>query len=68
MGLTLGIQEVVHQHVMATGRVDGSVMEEILVLLGANSHVLLTQVVHVSIDVVCVLGSCELPLRVSVPR
>lgn len=46
---------------MTTGRVDGSVMEEILVLLGADAHVLLAQVVHMSIDVVCVLDSGELP-------
>lgn len=52
---------------MTTGRVDGSIVEEILVLLRADSHVLLAQVVHVSIDVVGVLGDDELPLPVSVP-
>ena len=31
-------------------------MEQVLVLLGTNAHVLLTQVVHMSIDVVCVLS------------
>lgn len=42
---------------MASSRIKGSVVEQVLVLLGTNSHVLLAQVVHMSIDVVCVLQS-----------
>ena len=40
---------------MTTGRLHGSVVEQILMLLGANTHVLLAQVVHMSLHVVCIL-------------
>jgi hypothetical protein len=38
--MIIGIQEVVNQHIMASSRIKGSVVEQVLVLLGTNSHVL----------------------------
>jgi hypothetical protein len=40
---------------MPTSGLHGSVVKQILVLLGANAHVLLTQVVHVGLHVVGIL-------------
>lgn len=45
---------------MTTGRLQGSVVEEILVLLRANPHVLLAKVVDMGVNVVCILLGCEL--------
>lgn len=43
--LTLGVQEVVDENVMTGRGLEGSLLEQLLVLLGADAHVLLTKTV-----------------------
>jgi hypothetical protein len=46
---TLGIQEVIDQHVVAAVGFDRGILEEVLMLRGADTHVLLAERPHVII-------------------
>jgi hypothetical protein len=46
---TLGVQEVVNQHVVAAVGLDGGVLEELLMLRWSDPHVLLAEGSHVII-------------------
>lgn len=43
--LTLGVQEVIDENVMTGRGLEGSLLEQLFMLLGANAHVLLTKTV-----------------------
>lgn len=50
--LTLGVHEVVDQHIVTTARLDGGVLEA---LIRAVAHILLAQRLDMGVDVVSVL-------------
>lgn len=54
--LTLGVQEVVHQDVMASGGFEGGILERVFVVTRAITHILLAEGLDMVIDVVNVLG------------
>lgn len=56
MMLTLGVQEVVHQDVVARGWLEGCILERVLMVTRAVSHILLAECLDMVVDVVDVLG------------
>jgi hypothetical protein len=60
MMLTLGVQEVIHQDVVARGGLEGGILESVLVVTRAVAHILLAEGLDVIVDVVDVLGGRRL--------
>lgn len=52
---TLGIHEVIKQHIVVGVELQGSVVEQVLVDRGADAHVLLAQTTDMGVDVMGVL-------------
>jgi hypothetical protein len=57
MILTLGVQEIVYQDVVARGGLEGGILDRVLVVTRAVAHVLLAESLDMVVDVVDVLGA-----------